>query len=51
MATSDTSEARDIAVLLLNTAKSKTCSLPVKKRICWHMAELISKKQNYAVRQ
>ena len=51
MATKDASEARDITIMLLNTAKSKTCSLPVRKLICSKMAEFIASKQNYQVRQ
>ena len=51
MATKDAAEARDITIMLLTTAKSKTCTLPVRKLICEKMAEMISTMQNYQVRQ
>ena len=37
--------------MMLNTAKGKTCSLPVKRLICEKLALMISTRQNYAVRQ
>lgn len=49
-ATEDAIEARDIAIMLLNTAKGKTCTLPVRKLICQMMADLIATKHNYQVR-
>ena len=49
--TADRVEALEIVKLMLNTAKSKTCSLPVKKLICEKLAEMISTHPNCQVRQ
>jgi hypothetical protein len=49
--TKDVNEAKDIVTVMLNTIKGKICSLPVKKQICEKMAQMISTRQNYLVRQ
>ena len=51
LTTNDNNEALEIVKLMLSTAKSKTCSLPVKRLICEKFAEMISTRPNYLVRQ
>ena len=49
--TNDNAEALEIVKLMLSTAKSKTCSLPVKKLICQKLAEMVTTRPNFQVRQ
>ena len=51
ISTKNSAEAKEIVTVMLNTIKGKTCTLPVKRRICKKLALMISTRQNYAVRQ
>ena len=48
--TDDRSEALEIVKQMVSTLKSRTCSLPVKKSICEKLAQIVSNRPNYQVR-
>ncbi len=51
LTTNDHSEQREIVMMMLNSIKGKSCSLPVKKTCCEKLAKMVSQKSNYVVRQ
>ena len=48
--TENKNEALEIIKQMVATLKSRTCSLPVKKLICEKLAQIVSSRPNYQVR-
>ena len=51
LTTHDKQQAKEYALLMCNTLKTKTCSQPVKRTITENLAKMLTTRPNYQIRQ